>query len=519
MRTFTMDMVEIVAIAIGCLSVIPAIVASTILAVFLELLDEEMLVYFIPACLAVNLVALVSAFWSTSRTVGIVIGVALLVYCILAGVFVGQELRQDFSRRRYQYCSSNNNFGCIESGSLIPVVCGIAAGCIVLELVVALFLWWWRSKKASRDSTERSQRLEENVPPQSNDAYESCLSPLGESKRSTTAPQTHSTTNSNTGGSNQRSSRRVELWNDEAITTARIPREKVAFGELISQGGYGEVYIGTYNGLTVAVKRLLPATRKSVRHVNAFLAEVKLMASLDHPCIVQFVGVAWDSLSDVCVATEYMEGGDLRGLLQTYYREQHPVGFNPEKVRIALDVAHALTYLHSLAPVVIHRDLKSRNVLLSAQLDAKLTDFGVSRERADMTMTAGVGTSLWMAPEVLMGERYDDKADVFSFGVVLSELDLQTLPYSHAVENDGSGRRMRDTAILQQMAMGKLRVQFSAGALKSMVDLGNACVSLNPTERPTAAEALYKLQMIQRDDGCSAYEAGSVFNLHLGVSR
>ncbi|RLN72280.1 hypothetical protein BBJ28_00025788, partial [Nothophytophthora sp. Chile5] len=90
--------------------------------------------------------------------------------------------------------------------------------------------------------------------------------------------------------------------------------------------------------------------------------------------------------------------------------------------------------------------------------------------------------------------------DVFSFGVVLSELDLQTLPYSHAVENDGSGRRMRDTAILQQMAMGKLRVQFSAGALKSMVDLGNACVSLNPTERPTAAEALYKLQMIQRED-------------------
>ncbi|RLN45971.1 hypothetical protein BBJ28_00019495 [Nothophytophthora sp. Chile5] len=510
MQTFTMDMVEIVALASGCLSVIPAIIGCTILALFLEVLDEKMLAFFIPACLAASLIALVSAFWSTARPVGIVIGVALLVYCILAGVFVGQELRQDFSRGRYQYCSSNNNFGCIESGSLVPATGGIAAGCIVLELVVALFLWWWRSKKASRDSTERSQRLEENVPPQSDDEYECCLSPLGKSKSTVTAPQTHSTTNSNTGGNNQRSSRRVDLWNDEAITTARIPREKVAIGELISRGGYGEVYVGTYNGLTVAVKMLLPATRKSVRHVNDFLAEVKLMTSLDHPCIVQFVGVAWDSLSDVCVLIEYMEGGDLRGLLQTFDREQHPVGFNYEKVRIALDVANALTYLHSLAPVVIHRDLKSKNILLSDELDAKLTDFGVSRERVDRTMTAGVGTSLWMAPEVLMGERYDDKADVFSFGVVLSELDLQTLPYSHAVESDGSGRRMRDTAVLQQVAMGKLRVQFSAGALKSMVDLGNACVSLSPTERPTAAEALYKLQVIQRGDGHSAKMSSAV---------
>ncbi|KAG2991097.1 hypothetical protein PC120_g22780 [Phytophthora cactorum] len=114
-------------------------------------------------------------------------------------------------------------------------------------------------------------------------------------------------------------------------------------------------------------------------------------------------------------------------------------------------------------------------------------------------MTAGVGTSLWIAPEVLMGERYDDKADIFSFGVVLSELDLQVLPYTHAIESDGSGHRMRDLAVLQRMVMGKLRVQFSPGALASMVALGYACVSLNTKKRPTAAEVLYRLQMIQRD--------------------
>uniref|UniRef100_H3G6I1 Protein kinase domain-containing protein n=1 Tax=Phytophthora ramorum TaxID=164328 RepID=H3G6I1_PHYRM len=89
----------------------------------------------------------------------------------------------------------------------------------------------------------------------------------------------------------------------------------------------------------------------------------------------------------------------------------------------------ALTYLHSCAPPVIHRDLKSSNILLNQAMDAKVTDFGISRERIDATMTAGVGTSLWMAPEVMLGERYDDKADMFSFGVVLSELDQHTTPY------------------------------------------------------------------------------------------
>eukprot|EP00644_Phytophthora_capsici_P017163 jgi/Phyca11/10288/fgenesh1_pm.PHYCAscaffold_48_\ len=125
---------------------------------------------------------------------------------------------------------------------------------------------------------------------------------------------------------------------------------------------------------------------------------------------------------------EYMEGGDLRSLLNEYESTKHPVGIDRQKATIALHVCHALTYLHSLAPPVIHRDLKSRNILLNQQLEAKLTDFGISRERMDQTMTAGVGTSLWMAPEVMLGEKYDDKADMFSFGVVLSELDVHTLP-------------------------------------------------------------------------------------------
>uniref|UniRef100_H3GXX8 Protein kinase domain-containing protein n=1 Tax=Phytophthora ramorum TaxID=164328 RepID=H3GXX8_PHYRM len=140
---------------------------------------------------------------------------------------------------------------------------------------------------------------------------------------------------------------------------------------------------------------------------------------MDHPHIVAFAGVAWDSLTDLCVVLEFLDGGELRTLLNKYETENYPIGFDKHKATIALQVCQALTYLHSLRPSVIHRDLKSRNILLDSNMEAKLSDFGISRERLDRTMTAGVGTSLWMAPEVMLGERYDDKADMFSFGVAL----------------------------------------------------------------------------------------------------
>ncbi|RLN45972.1 hypothetical protein BBJ28_00019496 [Nothophytophthora sp. Chile5] len=484
------DTAEVLVGALGCLSLGIGIAALTISS----LVASAALTVLIGGCAVICLAGLLWALRGKRRAVGLTLSVLLLACCV-ATVAWGLHLRAEAD-------SQYGSYVYVDVGEHIGIALGLTGGCVALEVAIALLLWTRRSKRPHNPDKLDSPVIVEvaNAPSPGGAGYEAQLSPVGELKTSAIPSRTSSTKSSSSRDGKKRPQSLAGLWNDEAITAARVPKEKVAIDELICRGGYGEVYVGSFNGLAVAVKMLLPATRKSIRHVNDFLAEVKLMASLDHPCIVQFVGVAWDSLTDLCVLTEYMEGGDLRDLLQTFDSEQHPVGFNSEKVRIALDVANALTYLHSLAPVVIHRDLKSKNILLSDELDAKLTDFGVSRERVDRTMTAGVGTSLWMAPEVLMGERYDDKADVFSFGVVLSELDLQTLPYSHAVESDGSGRRMRDTAVLQQVAMGKLRVQFSAGALKSMVDLGNACVSLNPTERPTAAEALYKLQMIRRED-------------------
>ncbi|EGZ26987.1 hypothetical protein PHYSODRAFT_257292 [Phytophthora sojae] len=214
------------------------------------------------------------------------------------------------------------------------------------------------------------------------------------------------------------------LWNDDVITAKRVPRGKVKTHKLLSKGAFGEVYSGVYNDQPVAVKMLLPSTRGNLQHITQFLAEAKMTATMEHPHIVAFIG--------------FMDGGDLRTLLNKNEANKHPVGVDREKASIALHICQALTYLHSLMHPVIHRDLKSRNVILNSAMEAKLTDFGISKERRDQTMTAGVGTSLWMAPEVMLGEKYDVKADIFSFGVVLSELDVHSLPYTRTINTSRS---------------------------------------------------------------------------------
>ncbi|KAL3671373.1 hypothetical protein V7S43_003299 [Phytophthora oleae] len=98
-----------------------------------------------------------------------------------------------------------------------------------------------------------------------------------------------------------------------------------------------------------------------------------------------------------------MERGDLSTVLQNCRENGYQLTWSDHKSTIVLHIAEALAYLHSLSPKIIHRDLKSKNVLLNDEMEAKLSDFGISRERFDTeaSMTAGMGTSFWIAPELL----------------------------------------------------------------------------------------------------------------------
>ncbi|KAK1942825.1 putative LIM domain-containing serine/threonine-protein kinase [Phytophthora citrophthora] len=353
-------------------------------------------------------------------------------------------------------------------------IIGIAAVAVVVVVVIVFFLF--RKKRADRTINSPSPAAGGRG---NKNSYAQDL--LGQ----------HTTASTDiTAGSRPSHKAAESLWNDEVIIAAKIPREKVLMHEQISRGGFGEVYVGAYNGRKVAIKMLLPEIRKRIHSVNEFLTEVKLMASLEHPRIVEFIGVAWDSLTDLCVVSELMEGGYLRALLNQFENEKHSHGFDHDKVKIALHVAHALTYMHSFAPPIVHRDLKSKNILLTNEFDAKLTDFGSSRERVDRTMTAGVGTSLWMAPEIMAGEKYDEKVDMFSFAIVLSELDSHVLPYTNLRQET----RTSDVAILQLVMQGKIQIEFSEACPSSISALGMACSAKDPTARPTAVQALYELQ-------------------------
>ncbi|KAI9919828.1 hypothetical protein PsorP6_015861 [Peronosclerospora sorghi] len=124
-----------------------------------------------------------------------------------------------------------------------------------------------------------------------------------------------------------------------------------------------------------------------------------------------------------------MDRGDLRDVLYALKCHGSPLDttltWNGQKISIALQISQGLAYMHSRSPKVIHRDLKSKNVLLN--------DVPTNAPANAATFTTpGVGTSFWIAPEVLLGKEYDEQADVFSFGVVLSELDTDDYPYCNS---------------------------------------------------------------------------------------
>lgn len=285
------------------------------------------------------------------------------------------------------------------------------------------------------------------------------------------------------------------LWEDQVIVAARVPRGPVIMVGLLHRSSQSEVYTGLYEDRRVAIKALAPEARTQLWHIHALLAEAKLLAPLAHPRIVEFVGVAWDSLSDLCLLTEFMDGGDLRSHFKLQ-AQRAELGFGSADAQIALHVAQALAYLHSVS--VVHRNLTSRSILLNSDRNqAKLSGLGVLNETPSQMMTARANNaSLWTAPEVIVGEQYDHKADMFSFGVVLSELATRALPYAQSRSNGSRVSSAADSSVLQLVSMGRLRVQFAPSTPALIKELGLACVALDPRDRPTAAEALQRLEQL-----------------------
>ncbi|KAK7345413.1 hypothetical protein VNO77_16017 [Canavalia gladiata] len=206
-----------------------------------------------------------------------------------------------------------------------------------------------------------------------------------------------------------------------------IPWSDLVLKEKIGSGSFGTVHRAEWNGSDVAVKILMEQDYHAERF-NEFLREVAIMKRLRHPNIVLFMGAVTQP-PNLSIVTEYLSRGSL-------YRLLHRSGAKEalderRRLGMAYDVAKGMNYLHKRNPPIVHRDLKSPNLLVDKKYTVKVCDFGLSRLKANtfLSSKSAAGTPEWMAPEVLRDEPSNEKSDVYSFGVILWELATLQQPW------------------------------------------------------------------------------------------
>ncbi|ELP92330.1 protein serine/threonine kinase, putative [Entamoeba invadens IP1] len=204
---------------------------------------------------------------------------------------------------------------------------------------------------------------------------------------------------------------------------------KLDYDELIEEkklgeGSFGVVYKGTFRGNTVAIKKMKEVSLNLRSRMVEFEKEVNMLDKFRSEYIVHFYGAVFIP-NHICMVTEFAEYGSLQDLIK--HKKSDEIS-NKIRVKMLLDAGKGILYLHENG--ILHRDIKPDNILvfsleLNQQVNAKLTDFGSSRNinmmMTNMTFTKGIGTPVYMAPEVLKKEHYKKPADVYSFAITMYE--------------------------------------------------------------------------------------------------
>ncbi|XP_019083729.1 PREDICTED: serine/threonine-protein kinase HT1 [Camelina sativa] len=309
-----------------------------------------------------------------------------------------------------------------------------------------------------------------------------------------------------------RPGRVTHALNDDALAQAlmdnRYPTEGLAnyeewtidlrslnMGPAFAQGAFGKLYKGTYNGEDVAIK-ILERPENSLEKAQfmeqQFQQEVSMLANLKHPNIVRFIGACRKPMV-WCIVTEYAKGGSVRQFLTKRQNRAVPLKL---AVKQALDVARGMAYVHGRN--FIHRDLKSDNLLISADKSIKIADFGVARiEVQTEGMTPETGTYRWMAPEMIQHRAYNQKVDVYSFGIVLWELITGQLPFQNM------------TAVQAAFAVVNrgVRPTVPNDCLPVLSDIMTRCWDANPEVRPCFVEVVKLLEAAETEIMTTARKA------------
>ncbi|XP_028059436.1 probable leucine-rich repeat receptor-like serine/threonine-protein kinase At3g14840 [Camellia sinensis] len=190
----------------------------------------------------------------------------------------------------------------------------------------------------------------------------------------------------------------------------------------IGEGGFGYVYKGLLSdGTVIAVKKL---SSKSKQGNREFVNEIGMISALQHPHLVKLYGCCIEG-NELLLIYEYMENNSLARALFSPDEFQLNLDW-PTRYKICIGIAKGLAFLHGESRIkIVHRDIKSTNVLLDKNLNPKISDFGLAKlDEEDNThiSTRIAGTYGYMAPEYAMRGYLTDKADVYSFGIVALEI-------------------------------------------------------------------------------------------------
>lgn len=268
------------------------------------------------------------------------------------------------------------------------------------------------------------------------------------------------------------------------VAECEIRLEYLQIGERIGLGSYGEVYHADWNGTEVAVKKFLDQDF-SGDALEQFRSEVRIMRRLRHPNIVLFMG-AVTRPPNLSILTEFLPRGSLYRLI---HRPNLPID-EKRRLRMALDVAQGMNYLHSSNPVIVHRDLKSPNLLVDKNWVVKVCDFGLSRlkHHTFLSSKSTAGTPEWMAPEVLRNEPSNEKCDVFSFGVILWELATLRMPWSG----------MNPMQVVGAVGFQNRRLDIPKEIDPEAAKIISECWQNDPNLRPSFGQLMVSLKSLQR---------------------
>lgn len=258
----------------------------------------------------------------------------------------------------------------------------------------------------------------------------------------------------------------------------KLKHSDIKRGTKIGEGFYSIVFKGYMEAKKeyVAVKEL-KAKNLYAKDLEVYQRELAIISSCSHPCLLKFIG-ATDSYP-YWIVSELLTGSSLFSDIRSKSISA------TDRVIAAFDIARGMKYLHSRH--IIHRDLKSLNVLLDDKKRIRICDFGLSKRVDDETvvMTSNLGTPHWMAPE-LFSNSYDNKIDVYSYAIVMWEIAMMTQPYSN----------MKPPAIAVQVSAGKLRppVPTGNGISDDYKRLMTDCWKQNPSERPSFVRILERFE-------------------------